>query len=74
MLPRAIAMPGPSSLAGDGKAGFFIKGDKDERVFGAGQTRAAALVVAAAVAGGGEPVTLVSRAGRENGKLSPAPR
>ena len=71
MLPRAIAMPDPSSLAVDGKAGFFIKDGKDERVFGAGQTRAAALVVAAAVTGGGEPVTLVSRAARERGKLSP---
>ena len=67
-------MPHPSSLAGDGKDGFVVKRGGDKRVFGEGLTRAAALVEVAAVAGGGQPVTLVSKAARESGKLSPAPR
>ncbi len=71
---RAIAMPHPSSLAGDGKDGFVVKRGGDKRVFGEGLTRAAALVEVAAVAGGGQPVELVSVARRKNGKLSPAPR
>ena len=71
MLPRAIAMPHPSSLAGDGDKGFVIKGG-DQTVIGAGSNRihAAALAEAEAVAGGGAPVTLVSVAARERGKLS----
>ena len=72
MLPRAIAMPHPFSLAGDGKDGFVLKGG-DGTVIGAGSTRtqAAALVEAEEVAGGGQPFVLVSVAARERSKLSP---
>ena len=67
-------MPHPSSLAGDGDKGFFIKGG-DGTVIGAGLNRihAAALAETEAVDGGGLPVKLVSVTARERGKLSPPP-
>ena len=71
---RAIAMPHPSSLAGDGKDGFVVKRGGDKRVFGEGLSRAAALVEVKAATGVDQPVELVSVARRKNGKLSPAPR
>ena len=61
----------PSSLAGNGNKGFFIKGGDEETVFGVGVSdRAAARKEAAAATGGAEAdIKLGSVAAQERGKL-----
>ena len=61
----------PSSLAGNGTDGFFLKGGDEETVFGVGNSdRAAARKQAAAATGVAEAdIELVSVAAQERGKL-----
>ncbi len=61
----------PSSLAGNGNKGFFLKGGDGTTVFGVGVSdRGAALTEAAAATGGAEAdIELVAVAAQERGKL-----
>ena len=61
----------PSSLAGNGTDGFFVKGGDEKKVFGVGNSdRAAARTEAAAATGVAEAdIKLKSVAGQKRGKL-----